>query len=100
MIVDQGDSQGKVIVLKGSLECRNTSAGGEPTLRVFGPGEFTGEVNVLSGRRTLVRIQAREAGTLLEINRVDLRRIMLRRMPRWVDVPSERLHIAPRIFDR
>lgn len=77
VIVNQGDSQhGIFIVLTGSLEIRNISAGGAPTLRVLGPGEFTGEVNVLSGRRTLVRIQSREAGTLLEINRANLRRIM------------------------
>jgi thioredoxin reductase (NADPH) len=77
VIVDQGDSQhGIFVVLKGSLEIRNISASGGPTLRVLGPGEFTGEVNVLSGRRTLVRIQAHEAGTLLEINRANLRRIM------------------------
>jgi thioredoxin reductase (NADPH) len=77
LIVDQGDSQhGIFVVLKGSLEIRNVSAGDGPTLRVLGPGEFTGEVNVLSGRRTLVRIQAREAGTLLEINRANLRHVM------------------------
>jgi thioredoxin reductase (NADPH) len=77
VIVNQGDSQhGIFVVLTGSLEVRNISAGGAPTLRVLGPGEFTGEVNVLSGRRTLVRIQAREAGTLLEINRANLRHIM------------------------
>src|SRR5690349_20222759 len=77
VIVDQGDSQhGIFVVLKGSLEVRNVSASGGPTLRVLGPGEFTGEINVLSGRRTLVRILAREADTLLEINRADLRRIM------------------------
>src|SRR5437868_12048033 len=77
VIVNQGDSQhGIFVVLKGSIEVRNVSAGEGPTLRVLGPGEFTGEVNVLSGRRTLVRIEAREAGTLLEINRANLRHIM------------------------
>jgi len=77
VIVNQGDSQhGIFIVLKGSIEVRNVSAGDAPALRVLRPGEFTGEVNVLSGRRTLVRIQACEPGTLLEINRADLRRIM------------------------
>jgi len=77
VIVNQGDSQhGIFVVLKGSIEVRNVSAGEGPALRVLGPGEFTGEVNVLSGRRTLVRIQAREAGTLLEINRANLRHIM------------------------
>ena len=39
-------------------------------------GEFTGEVNQLSGRRSLVRCRAREASKLLEIARADLRRVM------------------------
>jgi thioredoxin reductase (NADPH) len=77
VIVNQGDSHhGIFVVLKGSIEVRNVSAGDGPVIRVLGRGEFTGEVNVLSGRRTLVRIQVREAGTLLEINRANLRRIM------------------------
>lgn len=81
VIVDQGDSHhGIFVVLKGSIELLNISgqaqSSGDTPLHVFGRGEFTGEVNMLSGRRTLVRIRVREAGTLLEINRVNLRRIM------------------------
>jgi len=76
VIVDQGDSRhGIFIVLSGSIELLNLS-GGDTVLHVFTRGEFTGEVNMLSGRRTLVRIRAREAGTLLEINRANLRHIM------------------------
>src|SRR5437879_4344543 len=37
---------------------------------------FTGEINQLSGRRSLVQCRAREASILLEISRVNLRRIM------------------------
>jgi thioredoxin reductase (NADPH) len=77
VIVDQGDSQhGIFVVLKGSIEILSVSAKNEPAIRVLGRGDFTGEVNLLSGRRTLVRIQAREASTLLEINRANLRHIM------------------------
>ena len=39
-------------------------------------GDFTGEVNQLSGRRSLVRCRAREASTLLEIERANLQRMM------------------------
>ncbi len=77
VIVEQGDSRhGIFVVLKGSIEILSLSRKDEPVMRVLGRGEFTGEVNVLSGRRTLVRIRAREAGTLLEINRANLRHIM------------------------
>ena len=75
--MEQGDSRhGIFVVLKGSLEILNLSGKDEPVMRVLGRGEFTGEVNVLSGRRTLVRIRACEASTLLEINRANLRHIM------------------------
>jgi thioredoxin reductase (NADPH) len=39
-------------------------------------GEFTGDVNLLSGRGTLIRARALEASTLLEIDRANLRHIM------------------------
>jgi len=50
--------------------------GTETVLHVLGPGEFTGDVNMLSGRGTFVRGRALEASTLVEIDRVNLRRIM------------------------
>jgi thioredoxin reductase (NADPH) len=77
VIVDQGDSHhGLFVVLKGSIEVLGLSAGDGPPIRILRRGEFTGEVNMLSGRRSLVRLRAREAGTLLEINRANLRHIM------------------------
>ena len=77
VIVDQGDSHhGLFVVLKGSIEILGLAGGEGPAIRVLGRGEFTGEVNMLSGRRSLVRLRAREAGTLMEINRANLRQIM------------------------
>jgi thioredoxin reductase (NADPH) len=77
VIVEQGDAQhGLFLVLAGSLELLNQAGGDGQVLHVLGRGEFTGEVNMLSGRRTLVRLRTREASTLLEIPRPDLRRIM------------------------
>src|SRR2546423_15538744 len=76
VVVDQGDSHhGIFIVLKGSIEVLNASGAG-PALRILGRGEFSGEVSVLSGRRSLVRLQARENSTLLEVNRANLRYVM------------------------
>jgi thioredoxin reductase (NADPH) len=74
---DQGDDRhGVFIVLEGSLEIVGLASGHESILRVLGRGAFTGEVNQLSGRRSLVRCRAREASTVLEINRTSLRQIM------------------------
>ena len=77
IVFDQGDeSHGVFIVLEGSLGIAGVSDGRETVLRVLGPGAFTGEVNQLSGRRSLVRCRAREASALLELGRTSLRRIM------------------------
>ncbi|MBV9769256.1 MAG: FAD-dependent oxidoreductase, partial [Bryobacterales bacterium] len=77
IIFDQGDAEhGVFIVLTGSIELINLSNGQEATLMIHGPGNFTGEVNQLSGRRSLVRCRAHEAGKLLEISRANLQRVM------------------------
>jgi thioredoxin reductase (NADPH) len=77
VIVDQGDSHhGVFVVLDGSVELLNSSQGDGPVIHLFGRGEFTGEVNMLSGRRSLIRLRARDASTVLEIDRVHLRQIM------------------------
>jgi thioredoxin reductase (NADPH) len=77
ILFDQGDeAHGVFIVLSGALEILGISSGDGTVLRVLGPGMFTGEVNQLSGRRSLVRCQAREASSLIELGRSCLRRIM------------------------
>jgi len=77
IIFDQGDSEhGVFVVLDGSIELVSVVNGQEAVLRVPGVGTFTGEVNQLSGRRSLVRCRARVASRLLEISRANLQRIM------------------------
>ncbi len=74
---DLGEAnRGVFVVLSGSIELVSVSCGGESPLRVLGRGQFTGEVNLLSGRRSLVRGRTREASTLLEIDRANLRHVM------------------------
>jgi thioredoxin reductase (NADPH) len=77
ILFDQGDStHGVFVVLEGSIEALDVSCGKEEVIVVAGPGMFTGEVNQLSGRRSLVRCRAREASTVLEISRANLRHLM------------------------
>ncbi len=77
IVFDQGDQDhGIYIVLDGSIEILGISNGSEASLRILDRGSFTGEVNQLSGRRSLVRSRAREATALLEIDRVNLRHVM------------------------
>jgi thioredoxin reductase (NADPH) len=77
VILERGDlHHGIFVILSGSVEVLRVSAEGETVLHVLGRGEFTGDVNLLSGRGTLVRARTLEASTLLEIDRANLRHIM------------------------
>ena len=51
------------------LEAVRLSEEGERVISAQAPGQFTGEVNSLSGRRSLVRIRVAESGEVIEIDR-------------------------------
>jgi thioredoxin reductase (NADPH) len=77
VILEQGDlHHGIFVVLSGRIEVLRVSAEGETVLHVLDRGEFTGDVNLLSGRETPIRAKAVVASTLLEIDRANLRHIM------------------------
>jgi thioredoxin reductase (NADPH) len=61
------------VVVAGRLELFRLTDDREEAFAVCGPGMFTGELNVLSGRRALVRIRASEPSELIEIEREQLR---------------------------
>jgi len=60
------------VVIAGHLEIVRSYALGETLVTVLGPGQFTGEVSILSGRPSLVRIRALEAGEAVELDREHL----------------------------
>jgi thioredoxin reductase (NADPH) len=64
------------VVTSGSLEILRPSREGETLLTVAGPGQFTGEANVLTGRSSLARIRAREASDVIEIDRDRMLRLL------------------------
>jgi thioredoxin reductase (NADPH) len=77
IVFDQGDSEhGVFVVVEGSIEVVSVTNGQETSVAVHGAGTFTGEVNQLSGRRSLVRCRAYQSSKLLEISRANLHRIM------------------------
>jgi thioredoxin reductase (NADPH) len=77
ILFEQGEfSQGIFVILSGTLEVVRPTLAGEELVVVHKPGEFTGEINVLSGRRALVRGRMREAGETLHLNDESLRRVV------------------------
>lgn len=57
------------VVVSGQLHILQVSNNQEQVVAICNPGMFTGELNVLSGRRGLVRIRAAEKSELIEIER-------------------------------
>src|SRR5215469_918270 len=64
------------VVLKGRLEGTIPASGGENRMTILEAGDFTGEVDLLSGRPSLVRARALTESDLLEIDVATLRRIV------------------------
>jgi thioredoxin reductase (NADPH) len=70
VLVEQGDSTVPFfVVVSGEIEIVRPSGAAETLITIHGPGEFTGEVNMLSGRRTLVRMRATKPGKVIELDR-------------------------------
>ena len=66
------------VVVSGRLELLRLSDNKEELIALCGPGMFTGELSLISGRRALVRIRAGEASELIEIERESLKQDDLR----------------------
>jgi len=57
------------VVTAGEVEVVRPYSAVETVIVVHKPGQFTGEVNMISGRRSLFRARVREAGEVIELNR-------------------------------
>ena len=60
------------VVMAGRVEVVRPSGSTETLVAVHGPGQFTGEVNMLSGRPALVRSRTIESGEVIELDREQL----------------------------
>lgn len=79
VIFDQGSiGRDFFVVLDGRLEVVHPAADNEVRITVHEAGDFTGEMDMLSGRPSLVRARAVTPCVLLEIDQSTLRRIVER----------------------
>src|SRR5713101_5273236 len=60
------------VVTAGRIEVVRRTATGEELVAIEGPGQFSGEVSMLSGRRGFVTFRAMEAAEVIEIHREEL----------------------------
>ncbi|MGC2326174.1 MAG: FAD-dependent oxidoreductase [Candidatus Sulfotelmatobacter sp.] len=66
------------VLLSGSMEIVQPDLKGERPIVTHNPGEFTGEIFMISGQRCLVRGRVTEAGEFLELSGDGLRSIVAR----------------------
>jgi thioredoxin reductase (NADPH) len=64
------------VVLEGSIEIVDGSGDESRTVRTVEPGQFTGEISMLSNRASLVTARIAADGRLLEFSAAELRRVV------------------------
>src|SRR5215467_3563911 len=70
VLVEQGESAVPFfVVVSGEIEIVRPSGAAETLVTIHGPGQFTGDVYMLSGRRTIVRMRAIKPGEVIELDR-------------------------------
>jgi len=67
-----------LVLLSGNMEIVQPDCAGERLIAKHAPGEFTGEMTMVSGRRSLVRGRVTEPGEFLEMSGEGLRSLIAR----------------------
>jgi len=79
MLFDIGDQNARFfVVLSGAVDIVRPVGDREEPVTAHGPGQFTGEINMLSARRSLVRARVAADGTVIAVDRDDLRTLVQR----------------------
>ena len=77
VLFDQGDPNPSFfLMLKGELEILRPNDRAEDLVTVHRAGEFTGEVNLLAGRRSLVRGRVKTDGEVVALTRQELMKLV------------------------
>jgi thioredoxin reductase (NADPH) len=77
LLVEAGDQNTRLyVVLEGAVDILQPALGADRLVVRHGPGGFTGEINMLSARRSLVRARAAAPSQLVCVDREALRRLV------------------------
>src|ERR1700733_1368330 len=64
------------VVLSGAVRISAVMADEERPVTTYGAGQFSGELLMIAGRRSIYKCQVAEAGTLLELSAANLRTLI------------------------
>jgi thioredoxin reductase (NADPH) len=77
ILYEPGDDTPPVfVVISGGIKILAVGGVEERTVTTYGVGQFSGELLMVAGRKSIYRCQATETGTLLELSARDLRTII------------------------
>ncbi|MDQ1405070.1 MAG: thioredoxin reductase, partial [Acidobacteriaceae bacterium] len=76
MLIKQGDVAPFFVITSGRLDIVQPTDHGELTIVQHQPGHFTGELNMLTGRRSLVCARMAEAGEVIELTPEEMQAIV------------------------
>ncbi|MGN6822219.1 MAG: FAD-dependent oxidoreductase [Candidatus Nitrosocosmicus sp.] len=77
VLVEQGDATVPFFtVISGEIEVVRPCGTVETLVTIHGPGEFTGEVNMLSGRRSIVKIRATKPGEVIQLSHENMMNLL------------------------
>src|SRR5271156_2608972 len=77
ILYEPGDDTPPVyVVISGGIKILAVGGSEERTVTTYGVGQFSGELLMISGRKSIYRCQATESGTLLELSARDLRTLI------------------------
>jgi len=70
VLVEAGELTARFfVVISGRIEIVRLSGANEELIAEYRPGKFTGEVNLLSGRRGFLQVRVSESGEVIEVER-------------------------------
>ena len=77
VLYDPGDDTPPAfVVISGGIRILAIGGGEDRIVTTYGPGQFSGELLMISARRSIYRCQVTESGTLLELSARDLRTLI------------------------
>ena len=77
ILIEQGDTPMPFfVVIAGEVEIVSPFGTNETLITVHGNGQFTGDVNMISGRRSIVRARATVPSEVIELDNKDLLRLV------------------------
>src|ERR1700678_1012659 len=77
ILYEPGDETPPVfVVISGGIKILAVGGSEERTVTTYGVGQFSGELLMVAGRKSIYRCQATESGTLLELSARDLRTLI------------------------